>query len=322
VVGPPIKPMLAVTAPLPAGPEWAYELKWDGIRAIAEINDGVPRLYARSGTDVTTAYPELTGTVPAAFLPGSCRPADAVFDGEIVVLDAAGRPSFTALAERMHVRDAARARRLAGTVPVTFMVFDVLRLNGVDLCGRPYAERRETLERLDLPDPRWYVPPVFDDGEATVAAAQENGLEGVVAKRLAAPYRSGIRSPDWVKVKREQTVEVVVGGWRPGQGTRILGAMLVGVPRGDGTLDYRGRVGGGLSAASERRLLDLLAPLATPDPPFAEPLPRDDARSARWVIPELVIEVAFGNVTPDGRLRFPRFRRLRADLTPDEVSDA
>src|SRR5690606_4761670 len=215
------------------------------------------------------------------------------------------RPSFAALAERMHVRDPARAVQLANRTPVTYMIFDLIRLGDEDLADRPYRERRARLEGLGLAAPHWLVPPWFSDGPATMAAATEHALEGVVAKRLDSVYRPGARSPDWVKVKREQTGDFVIGGWRPG--ARQLGALLVGSPTPDGRLVYRGRVGGGISAASERALLAALRALVTDEPPFVSPLSRVDARDATWVRPGLVVEVRYGQQTPDGRLRCPRF---------------
>jgi len=309
----PYQPMLATAAPdLPTGQGWAYELKWDGVRAIANLAGGTTRLYARKGPEITVAYPELAG------LAAAIGARDAVLDGEVAVLDPAGRPSFQALAERMHVRDALRAARLAAALPVTYLIFDLLRLDGTDLCGRPYGERRAALEGLGLNGDRWLVPPAFEDGPATMAAARQYNLEGVVAKRLNAPYRPGVRSPDWVKVKLEHTAEFVVGGYRPG--ARTLGSLLVGVPV-PGGLAFRGRVGGGISGASERALLDVLAPLRVADSPFVDVLPREDSRGAVWVRPQIVVELKFGQRTPDRRLRFPRFLRLRPDLTPDEVVD-
>jgi bifunctional non-homologous end joining protein LigD len=304
--------MLASTGPLPAGPGWAYEFKWDGVRALATIRGGALRLHARSGAEITAAYPELA--------PLSTALADAELDGEIVVLDQDGRPSFTALAERMHVREPGRAARLAAAIPVTYLVFDLLRLDGADLTQLPYAQRRARLDGLGLVGDRWLAPPSFADGPATLAAARENALEGVVAKRLTSLYRPGVRSPDWVKVKAEQSAEFVVGGFRPG--VRTLGALLIGVPRPDGRLAFRGRVGGGISASSERALLAALRPLAAAESPFADPLPREDSKDATWVRPEVVVEVKYGQRTPDGRLRFPRFRRLRPDVSPEECADA
>jgi bifunctional non-homologous end joining protein LigD len=312
VPGAPLRPMLATTGRLPSGPGWAYEFKWDGVRAIADIRDGATRLFARAGPEITLAYPELTKV--GAGLP------DAVLDGEVVVLDEQGVPSFVALAERMHVRDRGRAAKLAATLPVTYMIFDLLRLDGLDLTPRPYTERRAALEALGLAGPHWLVPPSFTDGAATTAAAEENSLEGVVAKRLTSVYRSGQRSPDWVKVKLEQTDDFVIGGWRPG--ARKIGGLLVGVPDPAGGLRFRGRVGGGIGAAAERALLAALEPLRVPDSPFiTEPVPREDARGAIWTQPRVVVEVKYGQRTPDGRMRFPRFLRLRPDKTVDEVED-
>nr|AEE65513.1 DNA polymerase LigD ligase region [uncultured bacterium BAC AB649/1850] len=306
--GAPLSPMLATTGPLPVGPGWSYEFKWDGVRVIASFQGGPPMLFARSGATVTAAYPEISVID---------LPPGTVLDGEMVVLDAAGRPSFTALAERMHVRDALRASRLAGTLPVTYMIFDLLRYAGADLTHLPYAVRRARLEDLDLAGPHWMVPPVFPDGPATEAAARENRLEGVVAKRVDLPYTPGLRSPDWVKVKFDRTGDYVIGGWRAG--ARRLGGLLVGVPGPDGALLFRGRVGGGISGASEQELLAALRPLATPASPFGRnAVPREDARGAHWVSPDLVVEVRYGNRTPDKRLRFPRFLRLRPDKTPAE----
>ncbi|GIF51799.1 hypothetical protein Afe04nite_63380 [Asanoa ferruginea] len=305
--------MLASTGELPSGAGWIYEFKWDGVRAIADISRGERRLWARSGAEITAAYPELTGLRDVT--------DDALFDGEVVVFDAKGVPSFTQLAERMHVRDKARAARLAATLPVTYMIFDLLRLGGEDLTGRPLAERRAALDGLGLGASHWQVPPTFTDGEATLAAAEEYQLEGVVAKRAGSLYRVGVRTPDWVKVKLESTAEFVIGGWRPG--VRKIGGLLVGAPT-DAGLAFRGRVGGGISAAAERALLKVLEPLVVPGSPFVtgdQSVPREDARGAIWVKPDIVLEVRYGQRTPDGRLRFPRFLRLRPDMTPEDVTD-
>jgi bifunctional non-homologous end joining protein LigD len=314
VPGAPFKPMLATTGRLPAGPDWAYEFKWDGVRAIGEITGGGARFYARTGVEVTVAYPELA---PLAAAPGV---VDAVVDGEVVVLTQQGRPSFVSLAERMHVRDRGRAARLAASLPVTYMIFDLLRLDGRDLTTVPYLDRRKALDSLALAGPHWLTPPSYADGAATSAAAEENSLEGVVAKRLGSVYRPGQRSPDWVKVKLELTGDFVVGGWRPG--ARRIGGLLVGVPAG-GALRFGGRVGGGIGAAAERSLLAVLEPLRTPHSPFLEgSVPREDARGAIWTSPRVVVEVKYGQMTPDGRMRFPRFLRLRPDKPVDEVTNS
>ncbi|MEE6261369.1 non-homologous end-joining DNA ligase [Plantactinospora sonchi] len=316
--GPPVKPMLASTGELPTGPGWGHEFKWDGVRAIGDFaGPGELRLYARSGVQITAAYPELA---PLGAQLTERGLAGAVLDGEVVVLTESGQPSFTALAERMHVREPNRAARLAASLPVTYMIFDLLRRDGEDLTGWPYRRRRAALEELGLAGSRWAVPPVFPDGVATYQAASEHGLEGVVAKRFDSAYRPGVRSPDWVKVKLEITADFVVGGWRPG--VRRIGGLLVGVPAPDGGLVYRGRVGGGIGAAIERELLAVLEPLRAAASPFVDRVPREDARGAIWVRPEVVVEVKYGQRTPDGRLRFPRIRRLRTDKTAAEVDDA
>nr|WP_296072927.1 non-homologous end-joining DNA ligase [uncultured Actinoplanes sp.] len=308
--GAPLSPMLATAGALPSGSGWSYEFKWDGVRVLALFTGGSPVLFARSGAVVTAAYPEIADLH---------LPEGTLLDGEMVVLDAAGRPSFTALAERMHVREQARAARLAATLPVTYMIFDLLYHDGNDYTGLPYLARREKLEELDLAGPRWMVPPSFGDGSATQAAARENHLEGVVAKRSDSVYLPGTRSPEWIKVKFDRTGDYVVGGWR--SGARKLGGLLVGVPTPDG-LAFRGRVGGGISNVSEKELLNALEPLATRESPFVKGVvPREDAKGAHWVRPELVVEIRYGNRTPDGRLRFPRFLRLRDDKTPQECAE-
>ncbi|MEU4559271.1 non-homologous end-joining DNA ligase [Actinoplanes sp. NPDC023936] len=308
--GPPLSPMLATAGPLPVGPQWSYEFKWDGVRVLALFGGGPPDLFARSGAVVTAAYPEITDLH---------LPEGTLLDGEMVVLDAAGRPSFTALAERMHVRDKTRAARLAVSLPVTYMIFDLLYLDGIDHTGLPYLARRERLEELGLGGPRWMVPPSFGDGAATAAAARENHLEGVMAKRSDSVYLPGHRSPDWVKVKFDRTGDYVIGGWRPG--ARKLGGLLIGVPTAGG-LAFRGRVGGGIGAVAEKELLARLEPLASSESPFAAgAVPREDSRGAHWVRPELVAEIRYGNQTPDRRLRFPRFLRLRDDKTAAECAD-
>lgn len=307
VPGAPLSPMLATAGVLPSGSEWSYEFKWDGVRVLALFSGGPPDLFARSGAVVTAAYPEISEMY---------LPPGTLLDGEMVVLDAKGRPSFTFLAERMHVRERTRAARLAVQHPVTYMIFDLLYHEGNDFTGLPYLARREKLEELGLTGPHWTVPPSFGDGPATEAAARENHLEGVLAKRSDSVYLPGRRSPDWIKHKFDRTGDYVIGGWR--SGARKLGGLLVGVPTPDG-LAFRGRVGGGISGASEKELLGALEPLASRESPFAPgAVPREDSKGAKWVRPELVVEVRYGNKTPDGRLRFPRFVRLRDDKTAQD----
>ncbi|TFV56773.1 DNA ligase [Geodermatophilus sp. DF01-2] len=312
----PVAPMLATPGELPPSGEdddWGYEFKWDGVRAIAVLEAGALTLWARSGTEITVRYPELNR------LPNQLTGHDAVLDGEIVALDARGRPDFGALQGRMH-RTGPEVRRMAAAAPVTYLVFDLLAWDGESLLALPYAERRERLEALDLGGERWLGTPWFRGGGAAVlAASRDNGLEGVVAKRLDSPYRPGLRGPDWRKVKNVRTQAVVVGGWRPGQGRRAggVGSLLVGVHDDEGRLVYAGHVGTGFTAVA----LKELAPLFTPAdrPLFADALPREVTRDAHWVVPELVGEVAFTAWTADGRMRHPSWRGLRDDLDPGDV---
>jgi len=310
-----VLPMLASPTPvsgrLPGGSGWVYEVKWDGIRLLADSTDERLRLLTRTGRDVTVAFPELAAL---AGLP------DALLDGELVAMDDRGIPSFGALAERVHVRDRRRAAALARTAPASYLVFDVLRLYGVDLTGRPWTERRATLDRLELPAGPFRLSPVYEDGEALLAATREQGLEGVVAKKAASTYRPGQRSTAWVKVPHRLSRTCVVGGWRPQTDTtRTVGALLVGAPDADGALHYVGRVGSGIGRAAQRDLAERLAPLTRATSPFAETVPAVDAAGATWVDPELVVEVEHLGWTSGRRLRQPSYRGVRTDHDPDPV---
>jgi bifunctional non-homologous end joining protein LigD len=307
-------PMLATAGQLPEDDAaWGYEFKWDGVRAVAAVRRGSLTLFSRKGTDITVRYPEV-GRLPAA-LDGH----DAVVDGEIVAMDAAGRPDFGALQNRMH-RTGPEVPRMAAEKPVTYLVFDLLSWDGENLLDRPYAERRSRLEELGLAGHRWVATPWFTGGgPGVLAASEENGLEGVVAKRLSSPYRAGLRSPDWRKIKNFRTQSVVVGGWRPGQGRRAgtIGSLLVGVPDDGGRLVYVGHVGTGFSDQDLRDLQRMFTARTTP--PFEGTLPREVTRDAHWVEPDLVGEVAYAVWTADNRLRHPSWRGVRDDLEPDDV---
>ena len=313
-----VPPMLATSSGLPPDDDgWAYEMKWDGVRASAYLTGGrLLRLVSRSGRDVTVAYPELRALGPAV---GSRQ---LILDGEIVAFDR-GRPSFEALQPRMHVTSAAEAAYLAPRTPVTFLAFDLLYLDWRPTLELPYRQRRELLDGLGLAGPSWQTPPAFTDaaGEDVLAAGVAQGLEGVVAKRLDGRYRPGARSGDWLKVKPEFRQEVVVGGIRPGQGRRAgqIGSLLVGVQSGDG-LAYAGRVGTGFNAESLRLLGRKLSPLRRATSPFGPAVPPEHARDAQWVEPRLVIEVAFAGWTQAGRMRAPSYRGLRTDKDPAEVT--
>ncbi|HEY8913924.1 ATP-dependent DNA ligase [Lacisediminihabitans sp.] len=296
--------------------DWAFEMKWDGIRAIATVENGAVRLTSRNGKDLTASYPELgeLGSVVSA--------GTATIDGEIVALDSRGRPDFGLLQTRMNLTKASDVERSARSAPVHFMAFDLLAVDGRSLLAAPYDERRARLEAVLAPEASSgiQVPPSLETTvDSAVAVSRELGLEGVVAKSRSAPYQPGTRARSWIKIKHHKTQEVVIGGWRPGNGRRAssIGSLLVGVPDGD-TLRYVGRVGTGFT---DRQLDDItrtLGPLAQ-DVPSLEGVPAADGADARWVTPTLVGEVEFAEWTSSGRLRQPSWRGWRPDKSPAEV---
>lgn len=312
--------MKATAGSLPDGDGWTYEVKWDGMRALAFVEDGRLRVQSSNERDVTVSWPEL------ADLPASLPVATALLDGELIATDDLGRPSFSRLQQRMHLTNPAEARRRSALVPVSYVVFDLLHLDGHDLMGQPLADRRRLLEGVVEPGRSWRCSPMHDDGEALLTAADQQGLEGVVAKRLDSTYQPGTRTRLWRKVKVRRRQEMVVGGWLPGEGGRAgrLGALLVGYHEvaDDGRpLRFAGRVGTGFTEAELGRLAALLGPLATDVCPFDPPPPRADlVRGARWVRPDLVAELAFAEWTDDGRLRHPSYLGLRTDKPAGEVT--
>jgi bifunctional non-homologous end joining protein LigD len=308
-----IEPMLAKTGPLPRDDHrWAYEIKWDGVRAIGYVDGGRLRLASRNGRDVTSRYPELRELGRA--LAGH----EAVLDGEVVAFDAEGRPSFQRLQGRMHLTSDHVVRRLAQSEPVAYVVFDLLWLDGHSLLALPYSERRERLLALGLSGPTWQTPASHvGDGAAMLEASRARGLEGIIAKRLDSPYTAGRRPGTWVKVKNVRATEVVIGGWLEGEGRRSgrLGALVVGYYE-DGALRYAGRVGTGFDEAELNRLGGLLAPLARADSPFEG---RQPPRETHFVEPELVATVNYGEWTQARTLRHPVYKGLRDDLAPENV---
>jgi bifunctional non-homologous end joining protein LigD len=308
--------MLAVPADaVPRDDEhWAYEMKWDGMRALVTVAGDAVTITSRAGNAATGRFPELQGL--GAALGG----VDAVLDGEIVALDDTGVPSFERLQPRMQAGSAAAVRRLAPERPVVIMLFDVLWLAGHSTCALPYTERRTLLERLELAGPYWQTPPTtIGGGPAVLAAAERLGLEGVVAKRVDSPYLPGRRADAWRKVKPHLGQELVVGGWLHGAGRLEgqLGSLLVGYhePEG-GLLRFAGRVGSGIDANARAALETLLAPLRRATSPFAT-TPR--LPDPVWVEPEVVVEVAFHEWTSAGVLRAPRYKGLRDDKPASEV---
>jgi len=312
--------MKATNGGLPSGEGWTYEVKWDGMRALCFVDGERVRVLSANERDVTASWPELEG------LPAALPTATAVLDGEIVATDDAGRPDFGLLQQRMHVTDPAEARRRMDEVPVSYVVFDLLHLDGHDLTGLPLRDRRRLLDQLVEPAPRWRVSPLHDDGEALLAAADERGLEGVVAKRLDSRYVPGTRTRSWIKVKVRRRQELVIGGWLPGGGSRAgrIGALLVGYhdgPGDGGPLRFAGRVGTGFTDAELERLAALLADLETGACPFEPAPPRAETRrSPTWVRPELVAELAYGEWTGDDRLRHPSYLGLRFDKAAEDVT--
>lgn len=305
-----MRPMLATTGDVvPDGPGWAHEVKWDGMRVLVETAPGATRIWSRNENDVSVSFPELHG------LTGG-RPA--LLDGEVVVLGD-GVPSFGALADRMHVRDAARAVRLAAARPVTLVAFDLLALDGTPLLQRPLEERREALLGLDLDAAVCQVPPAYDDGRLLLEAAEAQGLEGIVSKRRDSTYQPGRRSRDWLKFPIRPTGSYVVGGFRHETGSDSrLGSLLVGEPGPDG-LVLRGKVGSGVAGRAGTLLGELLRPLVRADCPFAGELTRPERVGSVWVEPVVVVDVQYLALTREGRLRQPAYRGVRSDLTPSDL---
>jgi bifunctional non-homologous end joining protein LigD len=308
--------MLATPGKLPPAAQdarWAYETKQDGQRAVVYLEgDGSVLLRARSGEDITAAYPELRE------LGTALGPLPAVLDGEILALDEQGRASFQLLQSRMGLAHApAKAARMAARTPVQLVLFDVMHLAGRSIVGLPYARRRGRLEELGLAGPFWSTPAALvGHGAEALSATREHGLEGLVCKRLDSVYEPGVRSRAWIKIRNMLSEDVVVGGWLPGKGrlTGLPGAVLVG-QRAGGRLRYVGGVGTGWSEAERTRLAALLAEYATEVCPF-DPVPK--VAGAHWVLPRLVGEVRYSVRTRSGMLRQPSWLRLRPDLAPED----
>jgi len=315
----PVSPMLATLgsrADIHDESEWAFEMKWDGIRAIAVVRDGALRLTTRNGNDVTGTYPDLAGLV------GLAGDHDLVLDGEIVTLTPKGRPDFGLLQTRMGLTRPAEVRAAAERAPAHYFVFDLLELDGTDLRKKTYDDRRALLQDTLRPpkDDPVQVPPAFaGDVDHAISSSKELGLEGVMAKQRDGTYATGRRSRTWIKIKHHLTQEVVIGGWTPGNGRRAngIGALLLGIPDGDG-LRYVGKVGTGFTDAMLDDLAKKLAAHPRTTPPL-EGVPSLDARGAHWVRPEYIGEVEFAEWTGTDRLRQPSWRGLRPDKRVDQV---
>jgi bifunctional non-homologous end joining protein LigD len=310
----PVRPMMATAGPAPTGPGWAWEWKWDGVRAIVAVAPGAAvRAMSRNDRDITGSYPELLALTDLVDQP-------VLLDGELVALDPHGRPNFGRLQSRMHVRHPSDA--LLGAVPVQYYAFDLLQLGTQRLLSQPYVRRRQLLDDLRLDGGPVQVPAYHTDvdGSTLLELAGQHGLEGVVAKRLQSRYEPGRRVRFWIKTPLRHTQEVVIGGWRPGQGRRAdtIGALLLGAYDQDGNLIYVGDVGTGFTEQMLRDLHAMLQLRERPTSPFLH-VPRELAQGAHWVQPDLVGEVEHRQLTTGGHLRHPSWRGLRPDRDPREI---
>jgi len=289
----PVPPMRAAIGNLPPDDEnWAYEIKWDGYRTLAFVDGGDTRLQSSNMLDVTAKYPELRDFA------GSVNAKSAIVDGELVVLDSQGRPSFQLIQQH--------------TTQVAYYIFDVLSVDGHDTIALPYEQRRDLVSGLVEAGSNWMVPAHrVGDGAALVAATVERELEGVMAKRLGSTYLPGKRTPNWRKVKNRYKVEVVIGGYTPGTGNResTFGALLVGVPDPKG-LKFAGGVGTGFNQRTLQELLARLKRLRTDTCPFIELPPREYSRYATWVRPDLRARLEITEFTNEGYVRQSSFIEL------------
>ena len=312
-----MRPMLASPGDhVPVGDGWAHEVKWDGVRILADVTEAGTVLTTRNENVATTAWPDVTGVGPDR---------DLLVDGEIIGLNAEGLPDFRTLGERIHVRGAA-AVRLAARVPATYMAFDLLRLDGRMLLDRPLVERRAALESLVAEGTLggWQVPASYDDGRMLLEATRQQGLEGIVSKRLDSTYRPGERTNDWRKFAHRFRGSFVVGGWRPQTGTTDrLGALLVGEVTPTGLL-FRGRVGSGIGPRESAPIKALLTDRTSS--PFVDEVPRIDAVGTHWVEPLVIVDVDTHGRPPrpgqDGRLRQPSYQGVRTDLSPADLENS
>ena len=315
-----LSPMLATLIEEPFDDErFIFEPKWDGVRTLAVCSDET-RLLSRKGRDVTDTYPEI------GRLHQQLVGLQAVVDGEIVALSD-GVPSFELLQSRINLQNKHDIERAVKSLPVTFIAFDLLYLDGRSVIEQPIEKRKEMLESLVVPSRHVQVSPcIQSDGVSLSAEVEARNMEGIVAKRLGSPYRPGKRTKEWLKIKVTHEADVVVGGWSRGEGTRAdsFGALLVGAYEGD-VLRFLGSVGTGFSQKTIAEIMPLLLELETDVRPFGEdptgttpsgfgkPL-----RAPRWVDPVLVATVEYRELTASGRLRAPAFKGFRVDKTPEQ----
>jgi bifunctional non-homologous end joining protein LigD len=299
-IGFPVAPMKATmgsTSAVPDGDDWAFEIKWDGYRTIVHVSDGRVRLQSTAGHDVTDRWPEF------AELASAVNAESAILDGELIVLDDNGHPSFE-LVQRSGIGSEREA---------VIQFFDVLQVDGTDTIDLPYLDRRRLLDQLVEPADNWTVPAFsVGDGVSLLAATAEQGLEGVIAKRVDSRYRPGARTKEWRKLKNRTVVELTIGGFTAGTGNRAstFGALLVGRGDDDGSLRFAGGVGTGFDQRTLTALRDRFQSIAVDACPFDPPPPPAVARSATWVEPVLGAVVEIAEFTNDGLVRHASFVRL------------
>jgi bifunctional non-homologous end joining protein LigD len=307
-----IAPMLARSGKLPPDEAaYGFEVKWDGIRTVLFCDHGHLSLQGRNFTDFTPRYPEVRELAREL---GARR---LVLDGEVVAFDDEGRPSFERLQSRMHLASDSAVKRRMRDTPVTYVIFDLLYLDGHSTMPLAYEDRRKVLEALELEGPAWRTPAYHrGEGTALLEATRELGIEGILAKRLDSPYEPGRRASDWIKVKNVCLQDVVIGGWTPGEGGRVghLGALVVGIIA-DGRLVYAGKVGTGFTERTLGMLERELEPLRRDESPFHG---RQPPKGTIFVEPRLVASVEFREWTNSGTLRAPSFKGLRPDKDPQD----
>src|SRR6267143_1929889 len=304
-----VEPMLATLADRPfSDSNWLFEIKWDGVRAIARIENGALALRSRTGVDIAKRYPEL------ASLPDALAGRQAILDGEIVALDAQGHSDFERLQERMHVR--APSENLVAQIRVVYFAFDLLYCDGYDLREAPLLERKQLLQRLLYTSERFrFADHQLEHGKELFALAEQNGLEGIVAKRADSPYVSD-RSPYWVKLKSTTTVDAVAGGWTEARTPALpFGSLLLGLYQRK-NLRFIRHVGSGFDGKKLKELSSRLKELAVPDCPF-DAVPETNEKPS-WIFPALVARVKFSGWTQEHSLRHPVFLALREDARPTD----